>query len=214
MHNIPFALFQIIVLIFSVMLHEVAHGAVALSLGDTTAKRAGRLTLDPRRHIDPFGSVLLPILLFMLQSPFLVGWAKPVPFNPAHLKNPKRDAGVIGIAGPLANLFIAAVFGIFLRIVVASERIEFPMTLILLFDIIVKINLFLAIFNLLPIPPLDGSNVLFSLLPSRWMRFGRFLTQHSLILLVVFLLLEFQLNLIGSLAYAAYRFLTGAPGYF
>src|SRR3989338_4079103 len=105
-------LFQIIVLFFSVVIHEVSHGVVALMLGDKTAKDAGRLTLNPLKHIDPFGSVLLPVLLLIAQSPILFAWAKPVPYNPYNLKNPKSGAALIAAAGPLSNIILAVIFGI------------------------------------------------------------------------------------------------------
>src|SRR3990167_5811299 len=107
-------IFQLIVLLFSIIIHEVSHGVMANKLGDPTAKNAGRLTLNPLKHLDFFGSFLLPFLLFMAKSPVLFGWAKPVPFNPANLRNPKRDSGFIGLAGPLSNLSMAIIFSLVL----------------------------------------------------------------------------------------------------
>jgi Zn-dependent protease len=112
--DISFLIFQFVVLIFSVMVHEVSHGLMAESLGDPTARQAGRITLNPLKHIDPFGSLLLPALLVFTHSPVVLGWAKPVPYDPRHLPNPKTAAGKIAAAGPLSNFLLAAVFGIFL----------------------------------------------------------------------------------------------------
>src|SRR5512141_1420671 len=108
-------LFQFIVLIFSVIIHEVSHGLMAESLGDSTARLAGRITLNPLKHIDPFGSIILPALLVLTHSPVVLGWAKPVPYNPNILPNPKVSAGKIAAAGPLSNFLLAAVFGVLTR---------------------------------------------------------------------------------------------------
>ncbi|MDO8601830.1 MAG: site-2 protease family protein, partial [bacterium] len=156
--------FYIIVLIFSVIVHEVAHGFVALHFGDQTAKNAGRLTLNPFKHLDPFGSVLLPLLLAFSHLP-VFGWAKPVPYDPRNLRHPKRESGYIAVAGPLTNLFVAVVFAILVRVLVATIGLAQYGTLIVLLDVVVWVNLALTFFNLIPIPPLDGSGVLFSLLP-------------------------------------------------
>jgi Zn-dependent protease len=154
--------FSVIILIFSVVIHEVAHGYAALYLGDTTAKYAGRLTLNPVKHLDPVGSVALPLLLVLINSGFLIGWAKPVPFNPYNLKSRRWGELIVAAAGPASNLFIALVFGIIVRlegiIGLSAGFIEISVMIIL-------INLVLAIFNLIPIPPLDGSKILFGLFP-------------------------------------------------
>ena len=162
MNEVLFLIFQLAVLLFSVMIHEVSHGTAALRLGDTTAKDAGRLTLNPLKHLDVFGSIILPISLFILSGgSFILGWAKPVPFNPMNLKNPKRGAGMIAAFGPLSNFTIAIVFGIALRILFPFSEIAFIASLILLLNTIVVINILLGVFNLVPLPPLDGSNILF-----------------------------------------------------
>src|SRR3990170_928972 len=117
MDNYLLLIFQLIVFIFSVMIHEVSHGAMALKLGDTTAKDMGRLTLNPLKHLDPFGSFLLPIMLYFLTNgAFVFGWAKPVPYDPTRLKNPLRSAGLIAAAGPGSNLVVAFVFGMLIRL--------------------------------------------------------------------------------------------------
>ena len=153
------------VLIISVILHEVAHGYMAYWLGDPTAKLQGRLTLNPFVHIDPVGSVLLPGLLLFWQSvasfsfPFLVGYAKPVPYNPYSLKG-KYAEGLVAFAGPGTNILLALIFGLLIRFF--GMELETPM--LMAFGTIAYVNMLLALFNLIPIPPLDGSKVLSSLL--------------------------------------------------
>ncbi len=193
-NNIIFLIFQLAVLIFSVMIHEISHGYVAEHLGDPTARNAGRLTLNPIKHLDFFGSFLLPIMLFVVsRGTFVFGWAKPVPYNPAYLKNPKTGAGKIAFAGPISNLILAAVFGIFLRLL---PVIGYPAGLPLasFFSLIVYMNILLAIFNMVPLPPLDGSKVLFSLLPPGETSFQitTFLERYGLFLLMFFMFFGFQ----------------------
>jgi len=155
-------IFGIAALVFSVVLHEVSHGYMAYALGDPTAKLEGRLTLNPLKHLDPFGSVFLPIVLVLTHSPILFGWAKPVPYNPYNLKRGGVWAeGLVALAGPASNMGIAIVFALLLR-AGASSMSESVVTLA--FTIIVM-NVMLAIFNLIPIPPLDGSKIISTLLP-------------------------------------------------
>ncbi len=153
-------IFQIIILIFSVVIHEVSHGAMAYYLGDKTAKRAGRLTLNPFPHLDLMGSVILPAFLVISSSPILFGWAKPVPYNPYNLKKGGRWAeALVAFAGPASNFALALMFALAIRfglIPVEAYNIAF---------VAVYINILLGIFNLIPIPPLDGSKILPSLLP-------------------------------------------------
>lgn len=195
-------IFQLIVLLFSVIIHEISHGAMALRLGDRTAKDAGRLTLNPLKHLDLFGSVILPLSLFLLSGgSMILGWAKPVPYNPLNLKNPKRDAGLIGAVGPLSNLALAAVFGIFIRILLPFANVSVVAPLILLFNIVVFINLLLAVFNLMPLAPLDGANILFAALPERWQEVRIFLQRYGFFLLMLLIFFGFRLlmPLIGFL---------------
>lgn len=182
-------IFQLVVFIFSVMIHEISHGAVALRLGDSTAKDAGRLTLNPIRHIDPMGSILLPLFLVLLQSPFLFGWAKPVPYNPMNLKNPKRGAGIIGAAGPASNLLVAAFFAVVYRVAAGFGATggAGAATLAGLSATIVAVNIALALFNLIPIPPLDGSNILFAFLPDRFLYMQQFLSRYGFYILLLFM---------------------------
>ncbi|MDO8664411.1 MAG: site-2 protease family protein [Candidatus Liptonbacteria bacterium] len=200
MNEITFLIFQLAVLIFSVMIHEISHGYVADKLGDPTARLAGRLTLNPKSHIDPFGSIILPLVLAIPalfgQSTFIIGWAKPVPYNPNNLKKPVRDSALIAAAGPMANILIAAVFGILIRIIVATGNVQAGgvVPLIVFFSVIVSLNILLAIFNLVPLPPLDGSKVLFSLLPRGETSFQiiTFLERYGLFLLLFFIFFGFQ----------------------
>jgi Zn-dependent protease len=151
-----FLIFELIALIFSVMIHEIAHGYVAERLGDDTARQAGRLTLNPIKHIDIFGSILLPLLLLISGSGVVLGWAKPVPYNPNNLtKDPKYGPLKVALAGPFTNILILLVLGL-----VARFGINFlsPQAVGLL-GFVAYLNIFLAIFNLVPIPPLDGSKI-------------------------------------------------------
>ena len=155
--------FQVVILLFSVILHEVAHGYAALSLGDPTARDAGRLTLNPIKHMDPWGTVVLPLFLILVRSPFLVGWAKPVPVNPFLMRDPKRGMMLVGAAGPLANISLILLSALGLRLLPFTAP---P----LLFDALkyaCAINIILALFNLVPVPPLDGSKVVAGILPPK-----------------------------------------------
>lgn len=190
MDGIVILIFQLIVLLGSVMIHEVSHGLVAYRLGDSTAKEAGRLTLNPLKHLDPFGSVLLPLLLFFLtRGAFVFGWAKPVPYDPSVLRNPRRAAGLIAAAGPVSNLAIAAIFGVVVRVLAGSGGSLGPFLLLL--NIVVFLNILLAVFNLVPLPPLDGSKVLFALLPRESYEFQALLERYGIPLLILFLFLGF-----------------------
>lgn len=158
-------IFKIAVILFSAITHEIAHGAIALRLGDPTAKMAGRLTFNPIRHLDLFGSIILPFILIIFSgTPF--GWAKPVPYNPYNFKNPRKGSLVVALAGPLTNFAIAAIFSAAIRIMVIFEVHTFANgALVVAFFAIMLINLILGIFNLLPLPPLDGSKMLFYFFP-------------------------------------------------
>lgn len=152
--------FLLVILIISVILHEVAHGYMANWLGDPTARLQGRLTLNPLSHIDPVGSVLLPALLVFAHSPMLIGYAKPVPYNPYNLRGRYAEA-LVAFAGPGTNILLALIFGLLVRF--GGVAMSAPM--LDAFSGIVYINLVLALFNLIPFPPLDGSKVLSGILP-------------------------------------------------
>jgi Zn-dependent protease len=180
------AIFFVVILIISVVIHEVSHGYVAELYGDDTARRAGRLTLNPLKHLDLFGSIILPLMLVLIQSPFLFGWAKPVPYDPRNLRDRKWGTFWVASAGILSNFFLAIFFGLILRFLVAEGS---PPQIIFIVSSIILINLGLGIFNLIPIPPLDGSKLLFSLLPESALPTLMFLERYSLIILLVFIFL-------------------------
>jgi len=163
-------------LVFAIVLHEVAHGWVAEKLGDNTARSMGRLTLNPISHIDLFGTIIMPLLLFVITNGKMVfGYAKPVPINPYNFKDPKKGMALSSIAGPGINLIMAIAFSLILRVVIPPfedmvpkqswDMIALPITLMLGYGVI--INIVLAVLNLIPIPPLDGSRVVYWLLPSK-----------------------------------------------
>lgn len=182
-------------LVVAVILHEMSHGVVALAYGDDTAKRAGRLTLNPIPHIDPIGSVLLPVMAVLANLP-VIGWAKPVPVNPANLRDPRRQMLLVGLAGPLTNfsLMMLAAFGA--RMALNTGSLSGPG---LPAEILVKfafVNLFLGLFNLLPIPPLDGSSIIERVLPRHTLpTWHRFRPYGFLVLFV----LVFYFNFFGHL---------------
>lgn len=205
--DIVITIFSLVILILSVIIHELAHGSVAFSLGDVTAKYEGRLTLNPLKHLDPFGSVILPLLLFLAGSPVLVGWAKPVPVNPYNYKDQKWGSFKVAAAGPLSNLALALVFGLALRFLPMGLLDTIP-AMALLFSFIVQINIMLAIFNLVPIPPLDGSWILFHFLPHGLEKVKIFLQQYGMYILI-FLLFFGGLEWLGSIMEFLFRLITG-----
>jgi len=178
-------LFYFIVIVPSAIIHEYAHGWMAFQLGDSTAKYAGRLTVDPRAHVDKWGTIILPVGLTLLNmvtgGSFFFAYAKPVPFNPYNLKNQKWGPALVAIAGPLANLLLAVCFAFLFRLMPGSLFAEF-------FVIIVSANIGLMVFNLLPIPPLDGSKILFAVLPDSALQARIFLERYGFFILIFFVL--------------------------
>lgn len=188
--SMVFILFYFLIVIPSAIIHEYAHGWMADRLGDPTARYAGRLTLNPRAHIDLWGTILLPVLLSVVSGgSFVFAYAKPVPYNPYNLKDQKWGPALVGLAGPLSNLLLAAAFGLVLRLGFGAANDSMAT----LFYIIVQTNVVLMVFNLLPIPPLDGSKVLYALLPDSARGIQLFLERYGLIILFFFVFFLFSL---------------------
>lgn len=200
-------IFYIIVLIISVVAHELAHGYAALFFGDNTAKYQGRLTLNPIKHLDLFGSVLLPLMLILTKVPFLIGWAKPVPYNPANFKQEEKTKAIFWVAsaGILTNLVIATFFGLFIRVYYSFFGAD-PVVISLL-SVVVLVNIVLALFNLIPIYPLDGSKILFNFLPRKFTKVELFFQKYSLFLMLFFIF--FLWKYITPLIFLIFKVLTG-----
>lgn len=193
-------IFFFLVIVPSSIIHEFAHGYMAFILGDPTAKYAGRLTLNPLAHIDRWGTIILPIFLYIISGgSFIFAYAKPVPYNPYNLKDQKWGPALVGAAGPISNLLVAGIFAFFIRIVspgvnpLVVSASSYASILTSLFAIIVYANILLAVFNLVPIPPLDGSKILFALLPDRYYRLRNFLEHNGFFILLFFIFFAFEL---------------------
>lgn len=194
---------SIAILILSVVIHEVSHGYMADRLGDPTPRLQGRLTLNPIRHLDPMGSFIVPLLTSM--AGFTFGWAKPVEYNPYNIKNKRQGEFLIALAGPLSNIFIALIFSLIIRGMLAYTGEVGPF--IDISKYIVLINLILAIFNLIPLPPLDGSKLLFSALPQQYGRFRMMLEQYSFIFILVVVFFLWQI--VSPLVPVVFKIFTG-----
>jgi Zn-dependent protease len=196
--NLPYvleAVLMAVVLLFSVIVHEVAHGYVALLNGDPTARIMGRITLNPVPHIDPVGTIILPLLLLMSHAGMLFGWARPVPVNPLNYRNYRWGEFAVSAAGPVSNLALAAIFSVVLRL-----GLENPgLTQLAYFG--VSINIFLALFNLIPIPPLDGSHILALALPRELARLYDYLQPVGFILILIL----FYTGILGAVIMPLYR---------
>lgn len=174
----------IIILIMSVVMHETAHGYMADYLGDPTARLAGRLTLNPIKHLDLVGSIILPVALVVMGSPILIGWAKPVPFNPYNFKRHRKwGASLVAIAGPASNMLLALIFVVLLRVLSMAGTISQPIAFV--GGTIVLLNIVLAIFNLLPVPPLDGHHILFALIPEKYKYIQNFIQRYYLVFAII-----------------------------
>jgi Zn-dependent protease len=177
----------ILPVIFAITVHEVAHGWVARKCGDNTAYQQGRLTLNPMKHIDWFGTVILPGLLLLTGTGFIFGWAKPVPVDARNFKNPRKDMAWVALAGPVSNLLMAIAWALLARlgVLIKVEAISLP--LIYMGVAGISINLVLALINLLPIPPLDGSRVVTGILPNYWAWQYNRLERYGFIILLILL---------------------------
>ncbi|MBA3662446.1 MAG: site-2 protease family protein [Gammaproteobacteria bacterium] len=199
-------------ILFAISLHEVAHGWVASWFGDQTARLSGRLSLNPIKHIDPIGTVLVPILMLTVSN-FIFGWAKPVPVDPRNLRHPRRDMAIVALAGPISNLLMALLWGAIAKLGISFEQggqewIGIPLTY--MGGAGVMINVVLAVLNLFPLPPLDGGKVLGSILPPRWSHYMSMIEPYSFLILIVLLftgilnkvmgpMVFFLINAIGNL---------------
>ena len=183
--------------IFAITVHEVAHGWVAKKYGDNTASSQGRLTLNPIKHIDLFGTIILPGLLLITGTGFIFGWAKPVPVDPRNFKNPLHDMAIVALAGPVSNLLMAVFWALIVRLGVTIGAETEAVSLPLIYSGVagISINLVLALINLLPIPPLDGSRILTGMLPSYWAWQYNRLERYGFIILLVLL----YTNLLGAI---------------
>jgi Zn-dependent protease len=198
--DLVLGLVSLVILVYSAILHEIAHGFVAEKLGDPTARLMGRLTLNPKSHIDPFMSIALPLLLILSGSPVVFGAAKPVPVDPFNFREPKKDMAIVALAGPGTNVLIAIIAAILIKILIfiipyfgASPMLTGIVIPIYTFlGLIVRMNLLLAIFNLIPIPPLDGSKILALILPDR--EAATYLSIGSFGILIIFFLLMFPIG--------------------
>ena len=203
---------MIVALILSVILHEMAHGYAANWLGDPTARLAGRLSPNPLVHLDPMMSVILPGILIATGSPILFGAAKPVPYNPYNLRNQKWGEAIVAVAGPLANLGIAVVFAVIIRL---ADVLNLSQTFVTLAFSIITLNIFLAFFNLVPIPPLDGSKIFPRFLPRplamKYESFRRYFEQNVALgfALVIIFFLVFLSGPLYALTQFLARLLTG-----
>jgi len=195
-------IFSLVVILFSAIIHEYMHGWMADRLGDPTAKYSGRLTLNPIPHIDPVFSIIMPVAMYYLSAgTFFFAAAKPVPFNPYNLRDQKYGSAKVALAGPMTNLITAVFFGLLLRFLAESRILVGDGTVYQLLAVIVQVNLVLAIFNSLPIPPLDGSKMIAPFLSYSWqMRFAA-LESYGFIMVMLFVFFGFQLiiPLIGLL---------------
>lgn len=199
-------LFFFLIIIPSAILHEYGHGWMADRLGDPTARYAGRLTLDPRAHIDKWGTLLMPLILFLItQGNFLFAYAKPVPFNPYNLRDQRFGPVWVALAGPMSNFLLALVFGLMVRFFPVSNLTSF-------LSIIVYANVLLGVFNLVPIPPLDGSKLLYALLPDSLAHVKESLERYGFVLLLIFIF--FFSHIISPLIVFLYKLFTGGVGYF
>lgn len=197
----------IAILIISVIIHEVSHGYAAYMMGDRTAAYAGRLTLNPLKHLDPIGSIIVPAISYLLGG-FIIGWAKPVPYNPYNFTRKRFGEIWVALAGPFSNILLAVIFGVCIRLGVVFSIIS-P-SFISIAGMVVLINLVLAVFNLVPIPPLDGSKLIFALFPNQYGRLRFVLERYGLILVFFFIFVLWPL--LHPVLGFTFKLLTGLSG--
>lgn len=206
MNPIQYFTISIIPVLLAITVHEAAHGYAAKHFGDKTAFFLGRITLNPLKHIDPIGTILIPGALLLLNAPFLFGWAKPVPVNFSNLRNPKKDMMWVALAGPASNFFMAIIWVILLNFT-QSNQVNYSLFISGMCQVGIMINLVLMLLNLLPIPPLDGGRMAVSLLPNPWSfklasleRYGMFILlfmiMSGLLTVILLPLLRFFQNLL------------------
>jgi len=186
--NVLEQILQVVFLVMSVVIHEVSHGYAAYLMGDKTAFYAKRLTLNPIRHIDLFGSIILPLLLIITKAGFVLGWAKPVPYNPYNLSNQKWGGALVALAGPVSNFILAGVFVVLIKLG-AGGILPISQDMAYFFSIIVLINLVLGLFNLVPIPPLDGSKIIMPFVPYQYAHIVHNLERYGFIFAMLFIVL-------------------------
>jgi len=200
---------SIIPFLLAISVHESAHGYVAYRKGDFTAKMLGRITMNPIRHLDPLGSIMVPIILAFSGAGVIFGWAKPVPVNAFNFKNPRKDMMFVGLAGPVSNFLLAAVLAFVYRIllffpgqeILWGNRIGEPLTIMLILSI--KISIYLGVFNLIPVHPLDGSHILEGLLPPEQAKAYSRLSQYG----SIFLILLLFTGILTAITYPVYAFI-------
>jgi Zn-dependent protease len=197
------SIFRILIIIFSVVIHEVSHGYMAFALGDHTAEREGRLTFNPIKHFDLVGSFIVPVLT--LWTPFAFGWAKPVPYNPYNLRDKRWGETKVAFAGPASNLLLAFIFSIIIRLGATGTIVLNGAVMSILLQIVI-INLSLAVVNLLPLYPLDGSRIFFSVLPYHLRHIQEFMMRYMFVFLAFFLL--FMGDFISYLVIAMFHLFT------
>jgi Zn-dependent protease len=206
MYYIQQILLFAIPLIFAITVHEVAHGFVALQFGDKTAKILGRLTLNPIKHIDPLGTIIVPCVLYFTTG-FVFGWAKPVPINPRNFSHKRLGAALVSAAGPFANLIMAFIWGLILKIAYSMPASNFGYAILQMSQIGILFNIILLVLNLLPLPPLDGSRIVSSILPGKIAYYYDKLEPYGFIILLILLVTGVLSKIILPMVFYVQKFI-------